>query len=202
MRRPLLLAFLLLCACASDAPVTEPEGGFAAFRDALATRDASQVWATVDQAVHAEAEMAFEQLKTMEDRISQLQPSDQDEALEQSGVLALANVEDAFSMFETVFLASRIPDLTPGGRYADSLEVADVVRVDDRRAIVLTRGDQEFAVVSGDDGVWRVDEPVRSHLAAALAPMATNLASVERAVRLFGTGADELERMRRLGLVE
>ena len=57
-------------------------------------------------------------------------------------------------------------------------------------------------MLQGDDGIWRVDEPLRTHISAALAPMATNLASVERAVRLFGTGADELERMRRLGLVE
>lgn len=197
-----LLALALLSACGGEVPETEPEGGYNAFRDALASGDAERIWGALDPRIHDDLTVVHQQIQTTADRIAQLQPSDREDARRATGMDELLALETPYDLFVHVYQPARVPDLSDGSRYAESLEAADVALLDDTHAVVLTRGDQEFQLVRIDDGTWRVGEPVASWLAAAVAPIPANLSSVERAVRLFGSGADELERMRRLGLVE
>lgn len=202
--KPVLLVLIAMClsACGGDAPVTEPEGGYDVFRQALASSDAERIWSAIDPRIHEDLAAVHQQIQTTEDRIAQLQPSDREDTRLATGMESLLGLETPFDLFVHIYQPARVPDLSDGSRYAESLEVSEVALVDANNAVVLTRGDQEFQLVRLDDGTWRVREPIAGWVAASVAPITSNLASVERAVRLFGSGADELERMRRLGLVD
>lgn len=196
----LLMCFAL--ACGESERSSDPRAGYRAFVAALASQDNEAIWGTLSQDTRSVLDDAVAGLQTTAEQIEQLQSSDREDAREATGVAMLESVQSGRALFDRVFLPQRLPGMEEGARHAAGLMPDDEVFVSEREVIILTRSGQRFELVLEEDGQWRVREPMRSTLQAAVGSVDDNLVNVRRAVRLFGLAAEEAERMRRLGLID
>jgi hypothetical protein len=82
------------------------------------------------------------------------------------------------------------------------MRAESVVQVAEDTTIVVTRADQEFEMVRGEDGEWFVREPIYSLLSQATTRIHENRQRVEDAVRLFGVSAELEDELRAYGLLD
>jgi hypothetical protein len=191
----LLVAGLMLPACSSSPPPTEPEGGYLAFREALLSRSPEGLWSTLSEETQNLVRESFNSLKSTNQLINKLQPSDQKQAREAIGASLLEDIETPYELFRFVFVEENIP---VDSVYELGLEVRNIEQVDDDRAIVTTKSDQEIELLKDEDGYWRVRSPIHEQFAQAFAVMEENRANVETAINLFSAAASEEKEIARL----
>lgn len=189
-------------ACQKDVPPTEPEGGLQAFTNALASRDTDAIYERLSPDTQALCETALATLHATDEAIQQLQPSDRADARAATGVDALEELPTASALFASLLATNNIPSLDDRDRYRDGLGVSSTVPVAGDTVMVVSKADQEFELKLGDDGEWRIREPMYSLLEGAVARIHSNAEAVDNAVRLFGVGAEVEEELRELGLLE
>lgn len=191
-----------VAACGSDAAVTEPEGGLDAFVVALASGNTELVYQRLSADTHLVCEQALEAWRQTAEAIELLQASDQTDARAATGVEALERIDSPTRLFEAMTDLTALPVLSDSNRYTSGLKPRDTVAVAANTVIVVTRSGQEFEMVVGDDGQWRVREPMYSLVTGAVARLHANRERVEDAVRLFGVGAEIDDELRTLGLLD
>lgn len=198
----LLVTLLALPACGGEKPPTEPEGGLAVFGEALATHEIDAIWARLSPDTQLVAESALAAFIATEQQIDRLQSSDQLDTREATGTQLLETIDSPEALFTLLVNPSRLPPLEEKSRLRAGMRAETVVQVAEDTAIVVTRANQEFEMVRGDDGEWRVREPIYSLLTRAAAPIHENRARVEGAVSVFGVSAELEEELIRYGLLD
>lgn len=199
---PTLTIALALAACEQTSPSTEPEGGLEAFAEALASQNAALVYDRLAPDTQALCVNALQALRATDDAIQQLQPSDQADARAATGLHILDNVDAPQELFAALLSTQNIPSLNENDGYRVGMTPDNTALVTEDTALVVSRADQEFEMRRGDDGDWRVREPIHSLLEHAVAPIHANQAAVDNAVRLFGEGVEIDDELRQLGLLE
>ncbi len=188
--------------CGNGGGHTDAENAYNAFLSALQTAEPDQIWQLLSDDTRVILDGAIDSLEAMTTLIEQLQPSDQLDARVRSGVELLDTASAPGALFERLVDLSVMPPLDERGRYRAGLRVSDVIQVAPDIVIITTRAGQEFEMVLQPDGGWRVREPFRGLLNEAVANLHDNRESLERAVQLFGRGAQELDELRRYGLLD
>ncbi len=191
-----LMLFLLAASagCGNSAKLTEPAGGYSAFVSALSSRDAGKVWITLCDDTRQLFIDAHATLVAMDDMVARLQPSDQIEARELSGVAILERISSPQELFEYVFYQENVP---VESRYATGLRIREI-NESGSHAEVHTRGGQVIEMVRDEDGYWRVRSPLHELFAENFAVIEENRANLETAITLFGAASDEDAEIARL----
>ncbi len=192
---------LALFGCGGDVSPLEPEGGLEAFAEALAAANADEVYGRLSTDTQALCVNALQTLRETDEAIGQLQPSDQADAREATGVAILETVETPEQLFATLINTGAIPSLNENASYRVGMEAAELVPVAPDAVLIVSKAEQEFEMRLSNDGEWRVREPMYSLLESATAHIAENAEAVDNAVRLFGLGMEVDDELRRLGLL-
>lgn len=190
-----LFTTLPMLGCSSSPPPTEPEGGYLAFKQALLSRDPESLWATLSDDTKTLVRDSLDSLKSTNQLIDRLQPSDRKQAREAIGASLLDKLETPYELFRFVFVQENIP---VDSAYELGLQLRSVNQVDDGRALVTTRSGQQIELIKDDDGYWRVRNPIHEQFAEAFAVMEQNRANVETAINLFSAAASEEAEIARL----
>lgn len=184
-----------LVACSKSNPATEPEGGYAAFRTAMLSRDADAVWSTLSDETHQLFDGVLQTLRATEAMIGKLQPSDQADARAAIGAELLDRIEEPRQLFAYIFSTENIP-VEPG--FEVGLQMREIVRDGEDRAVVTAASGQEIEMVRDEDGFWRVRSPLHEQFAEAFSVMEANRSNLETAINLFGAAANEDAEIQRL----
>ena len=191
----LLLFASTLAGCGKSNPATEPEGGYAAFRTAMLSRDANTVWLTLSDDTHELFDGVLQTLQATEAMIEKLQPSDQADARAAIGAELLDRIDEPRDLFAYIFSSENIP-VEPG--FEVGLNRKSIALDGEERAIVTTEGGQEIEMVRDEDGFWRVRSPLHEQFAEAFSVMEANRSNLETAINLFGAAANEDREISRL----
>ncbi len=189
---------VLLTACSEEVPRTEPEGGFNAFAVAVVSDNPAAFWETVSASNQQKFADALARLKDMERVITRFQPAEQEQYRTQAGIELIRTLETPFDLF--VHVMADVP-LCRGERCLQGMAVRELELVDDSEARILTSADQEFTVVRGADGFWRVEQPIDAFFDRSLVDVRTSYDNLTASAEFFGTGLDELTELRRLGFL-
>lgn len=181
--------------CKSGANVTEPEGGYAAFRAAMLARNPDAVWSTLSDDTRQLFRDVFATLEATDNMIDQLQPTDRAQAREAIGAELLDDIDEPRQLFAYIFSHENIPI---EANFAAGLQAQRVENTSESRAIIHTRGGQEVEMIRGEDGYWRVRSPLHELFASAFSAMETNRANLETAINLFGAATNEEAEIARL----
>ncbi|MBN1946473.1 MAG: hypothetical protein JW797_12430 [Bradymonadales bacterium] len=165
-----------LSACKQEAPLTEPEGGYLAFRDALLAGNSAALWPCLAQETQQVFRDAWTDLNILAVSINNLSPSDQVEARDRTALFLLEIASDPQGLFQAMV---RLENLVGDEALRLGSAIDDItVDEDGRQATVTTKAQQQFELVEEEDGVWRV----RSLTGLAfdrLRPLSDNLMAVE-----------------------
>lgn len=194
----ILLAFsigLTTGACGKSNPATEPEGGYAAFRTAMLSRDPNAVWLTLSDDTHALFDGVLQTLNATEAMIEKLQPSDQADARSAIGAELLDKIEEPSQLFAYIFSSENVP--VEAG-FEVGLQFKSIALEGEERALVTTASGQTIEMVKDEDGFWRVRSPLHEQFAEAFSVMEANRSNLETAINLFGAAANEDAEISRL----
>ncbi|MFT6400440.1 MAG: hypothetical protein ACJAYU_005211 [Bradymonadia bacterium] len=197
-----IFSAILFGACAGEKPPTEPEGGLSLFTTALAAGDEAAIWDRLSPDTQLVCESALAALAATDQQIERLQPSDQADARAATGSELATTLESPLALFELLTDTAILPDLDEKERHRTGMRAESVVQVAEDTTIVVTRADQEFEMVRGEDGEWFVREPIYSLLSQATTRIHENRQRVEDAVRLFGVSAELEDELRAYGLLD
>lgn len=181
--------------CSGKADVTEPDGGYAAFRAAMLARNPDAVWATLSDDTRQLFRDVLATLEATDNMVDQLQPTDRQQAREAIGAELLDDIDEPRQLFAYIFAHENIP---VEANFAAGLQARQVERTSDNRAVVHTRGGQDVEMIRDEDGYWRVRSPLHELFASAFSAMETNRANLETAINLFGAATNEEEEIARL----
>lgn len=184
-----------LSACGKSNPATEPEGGYAAFRTAMLSRDADAVWMTLSDDTHQLFDGVLQTLRATEAMIEKLQPSDQADARAAIGAELLQRIEEPKQLFAYIFSSENVP-VERG--FEAGLQFKSMTLDGEDRAIVVTASGQEIEMVRDEDAFWRVRSPLHEQFAEAFSVMEANRSNLETAINLFGAAANEDAEISRL----
>lgn len=184
-----------LSACGKSNPATEPEGGYAAFRTAMLSRDADAVWMTLSDDTHQLFDGVLQTLRATEAMIEKLQPSDQADARAAIGAELLQRIEEPKQLFAYIFSSENVP-VERG--FEAGLQVKSITLDGEDRAVVVTASGQEVEMVRDEDAFWRVRSPLHEQFAEAFSVMEANRSNLETAINLFGAAANEDAEISRL----
>lgn len=194
----LLLLLTALTACSSEKPATTPEGGLQAFGRAVFSGDERAVWESLTPDVHALFANALDEMRRMDGMVGYLQSSEQNEVRERAGLDRLATFESPYDLFAYVFNPTAVE---ASDRFIAGLDPSVLEMIDERNVSIITDAGQHFTLARGDDGLWRVQEPVATLAARRIDRIVENRENLEATVTLFGTGTNLREEMIRFGVL-
>lgn len=190
-----LLSLIGSSGCSGEADVTEPEGGYAAFRAAMLARNPDAVWATLSDDTRQLFREVLATLEATDSMVDQLQPTDRQQAREAIGAELLDEIDEPRKLFAYIFAHENIP---VEANFAAGLQARQIEQTSETRALVHTRGGQDVEMIRDEDGYWRVRSPLHELFASAFSAMETNRANLETAINLFGAATNEEEEIARL----
>jgi hypothetical protein len=188
----------LLGACSEELPRTEPEGGFNAFAVAVVSDSPAAFWETVSADNQRQFADALVRLKDMERVITRFQPAEQEQYRTQAGVDLIRTIDTPYALYEQVMAG--VP-ICRGERCLQGMAVRETEMLGEDEARIRTSADQNFTVVRGEDGIWRVDQPIDAFFARSLTDVHNSYENLTASAEFFGTGLDELTELRQLGFL-
>lgn len=193
----------LVIACASEAPLTEPEGGMHAFAvtyaEAVSEGNPGPLYQTISDANHERLSRALVELRDMEALLQGLQASEREVYREQAGLVFAASLAGPYDLMAHLLSRAQLP---VGERVIRGMAVAEVQPTDDADVVnVVTVAGETFTLHRGEDEIWRVHAPMDAWIEASLADLRQSRDNLAGIVDMYGTGADELDELRRLGFL-
>lgn len=172
----LIASLALSVTCSDDEAITEPTGGYLAFRDALLSGDPHQLWSWISEDTKQIYNDAILDIQALAESVRMLSPADRALAYERTAVRLAGHVETGEALFVEIV---RLENLVGDQRYLlgtdiDDLDVAD----DGDHATVTTEAGQEFDLVRETDGVWRV-ESLSEFALQQVRPIAESVTAVD-----------------------
>lgn len=194
-------AFLL--SCAGEAPLSEPEGGMHAFAvtyaEAVSEGNPGPLYQTISAANHVRLSRALVELRQMEGLLQGLQESEREVYREQAGLVFAASLAGPYDLLAHLVSRAQLP---VGERVIRGMAVAEVQPTDDANIVnVVTVAGETFTLHRGEDQNWRVHSPVDAWIEASLVDLQQSRANLVGIVDMYGTGANELDELRRLGFL-
>jgi hypothetical protein len=193
----------LMVSCVSEAPLTEPEGGMHAFAvtyaEAVGEGNPGPLYQTISDANHARLSGALVELRQMEGLLQGLQESEREVYREQAGLVFAASLAGPYDLLAHLVSRAQLP---VGERVIRGMAVAEVQPTDDANIVnVVTVAGETFTLHRGEDQNWRVHSPVDAWIEASLADLRQSRDNLTGIVDMYGTGANELDELRRLGFL-
>ncbi len=151
-----LSTLVLSSGCSGELDPSDPKDAYSLFRSALFSGDADVAWDRTDEQTHQYFQDRYEKLQAMNDLIERYLPyTDHQIARRQSGVELLDDLESGKDLFLLVFEPAEFIDDPAVAFGAEAREIQMSESGD--TALVVTRGEQEFALVFQDDELWYVN---------------------------------------------